>query len=399
MIDFLPDDTPELRAWRAEVRAFLAEVVPGGMHFDYDFDESPEGWEKSLDFWRKVGAKGWIGLTWPKEYHGLGRSAIERWILWEEFANWPAPGFPVIGHAVSWFLLRHGSHEQKLRHLKGIADCTILWGEGYTEPSSGSDLASLTTRAHRDGDDWIINGQKTFGTAAHQCQWMAVFARTDPNARPHEGISCFLVPLDTPGIQMLPMHNMAGGQQNQTFFENVRVPHANLVGDVNQAWSQIWFHQGGQNLDQPGHAPDVMEYRMLRTLKEVFTFCRETKRGGKPLIEDPVVRLQLAELVEGMEIIKLQSFELHSTLVNGTAEGWNPLGGVFNQIHYREFWPHFAQVCMDIVGPLAQIEGGRWAQLQGRIEHYFRGSFGNHAGGTAQLKRMTAATRGLGLPR
>jgi alkylation response protein AidB-like acyl-CoA dehydrogenase len=393
MVDFCPDDTPELKAWRGEVRAFLKEALPNGMRFDYDYDEDDARWEDYLAFWRKVGQKGWIALTWSKDYYGLGRPAIEKWILQEEFTAYDVPMYPAIGLQVSVALLRHGTPEQRRKHLKGIAECTTLWGEGYTEPGAGSDLASLTTRAHRDGDHWVLNGQKTLGTAAHRCQWMMALARTDPNAKAHSAISCFMVPLDAPGVTMTALHNMGGGQQNHTFFDNVRVPAENMVGDENQAWSQIWFHQGGERMDNALPGPEPFMFRVQALIDDLLDYCRTTKRGGVVMSQDSVVRLQLAELISGVEIVKLHAFEAYSNAAS------RQRGIDISQLYVKEFWPRQAQIAMEIVGPMAQIAGGRWAQLEGRFQHFFLASFGNHAGGTSQLKRMTYATRGLGLPR
>jgi len=399
MVDFCPDDTAELKAWRMEVREFLEEAWPRGKVFDYDYDEDPAGWAEYRRFWEKVGQKGWVALTWSKDYYGQGRTAIERWILNEEFNAHAAPSYPVIGLAVASAILRVGTHEQRRRHLKGIAEATVLWGEGYTEPSAGSDLASLTTRADRDGDYWVLNGAKTLGTAAHHCEWMSVLARSDPNSSKHNGISCFLVPLDTPGIQMLPLHNMGGGQQNQTYFENVRIPADCLLGEEGAAWNQVWFGLGGDQLDVPGPVLDGHTMRIARMLGEIIHYCKTTRRGGAPLAEDPVIKIQLGELILGVEAIKLAVFESYSNVANGGIGGRGALSSNLNQAFYKEFWPHLGQVCMEIVGPIAQIQGGKWAQMEGRVEKYFRTSFGNHAGGTVQLKRMVAATRGLGLPR
>jgi len=397
MVDFCADDTPELQAWRREVRDFLKESLPGEVRgFCYDYDEDEGRWAKYLEFWRKVGQKGWVALTWPKEYYGQGRSAIEKWILHEEFCAAGAPSYPVIGLSVSAALLRHGTHEQRLRYLKGIAEVTTLWGEGYTEPEAGSDLANLSTRAHLDGDHWVINGQKTLGTAAHQAQWMFVLARTDPESRKHAGISAFLVPLDSPGISFGPLDNMAGGRQNHTFFDNVRVPADSVVGDLGQAWNQVWFGMGGERLDRGGPVPEPWQLRTVVLLNDLQQYCRETKRGGVPLADDPIIRQQLGELTIGVEVLRLDPYQYMSNMTNGIRTG--PISNV-SPAYFKEFWPHLAQVCMEIVGPLAQVQGGKWAQLQGRVEHHFRSSFGNHAGGTAQLKRMVLATRGLGLPR
>jgi alkylation response protein AidB-like acyl-CoA dehydrogenase len=399
MVDFCPDDTPELRAWRHEVRDFLETELPGGMLFNYDYDEDPERWAVYRDFWRKMGEKKWVSLTWHTDCYGLGRSAIEKWILHEELCNYGAPSYPVIGLAVAAALLRVGTPEQRRRHLPGIADVTTLWGEGYTEPGAGSDLANLSTRADRDGDHWVINGQKTLGTAAHHCEWMAVLARTDPNSKKHAGISCFLVPLDTPGISFGPLDNMAGGRQNHTFFDNVRVPADSVLGEVNQGWKQVWLGMGGDNLDNGGPIPDPHTFRILNMLQQIVEYCRETRRGGVPLIEDPVIRLQVGELISGVEAIKLYHFESYSAAMAESGGVGGRGRGFASQAFHKEFWPRMAQICMEIVGPLAQVQGGRWAQLEGRVQAYFRASFGNHAGGTSQLKRMSLATRGLGLPR
>ena len=399
MVDFSTDDTPELKAWRSEVRTFLEEAWPSRRIFDYDYDEDPAGWADYRAFWQKVGKKGWVALTWSKDYYGRGRSTIEKWILDEEFIAYGAPTYPAIGLSVSNAVLRLGTHEQRLRHLKGIAEVTTLWGEGYTEPSAGSDLASMTTRAHLDGDHWVLNGQKTLGTAAHQCDWMFVLARSDPDSVKHNGISAFLVPLDTPGLQMLPLQNMGDGQQNQTFFENVRIPADCLLGDAGQAWNQVWFSIGGERLDNAFVSHDTHQMRMIRMIADVIGYCRNTKRGGIPLAEDPVIKIQLGELMMGVEAIRLAGFEAYTRAQNGGQRGRGAAESNLVAAYYKEFWPHMGQVCMDIVGPLAQIQGGKWAQLQGRFEKYYRTSFGNHAGGTSQLKRMVAATRGLGLPR
>ncbi len=398
MVDLCPDDTPELKSWRREVRAFLEEALPQPLDWDYDYDEDPAHWTAGLEFWRKVGQKRWFSLTWPKDLYGQGRSPIEKWILDEEFCEHGAPAYPGIGVSVADAVLRLGTPEQRKRHLKGIAEATILWGEGYTEPGAGSDLASLRTRAVRDGDSWVLDGQKTLGTVAHQCQWMMVLARTDPEAK-HAGISCFLVPLDAPGIVMLPLHNIAGGQQNQTFFDNVRVPLDSVVGDVNQAWTQVWFRMGGEKIDRGGPEFSVWDFRLVKMFRKVVRYCQETKRNGVPLSEDPVIRVQLGELITGIEAIKMLAFENYSSFATGERPAFGEVAGHVELAVFKEFWPRLAQICMDIVGPLAQIRGGKWAQINGKLEHFYRASFGNHAGGTSQLKRMVIATRGLGLPR
>jgi alkylation response protein AidB-like acyl-CoA dehydrogenase len=397
MVDFSIEDGPEQQQWRAEVRAFLdAELEERIVGFDWDYDENDELWAATRDFWRKVGQRGWIGSTWPKEFGGGGKSAVDKWILHEELVRYRAPDYPGIGLQVASHVLRLGTDEQRKQHVRGVATADILWGEGYTEPDAGSDLASLTTTAVRDGDEWVINGQKTFGTAGHRAEWMAVFARTDPTVPKHAGLTCFLVKIDTPGISMTPMRNLAGGRQNATFFDNVRVPLTGQLGTVNRGWQEVWFQLGGERLDRGAPAPSVREGRLTDVLDMVIEYCKETKRDGRPLSEHADIRAQLADLLIGVESLKLFEYESFWRSTTGTHSNY---GGYLAQAYYKEFWPRFAQQCMEIIGPLAIVYAGKYAPLAGAVDALYRTSFGNHAGGTSQVKRMVLATRALGLPR
>lgn len=394
MVDFTAIETKEQSEWRQEVRDFLRSEPPPD--FDWDYDEDDAGWATMQAWWRKVGKKGWVSPGWPKQYYGLDRPAIDKWILMDEFANAKAPDYPGIGMSVADHVIRLGTHEQRLKHLKGIASAEIVWGEGFTEPEAGSDLASLETRAVRDGDEWVINGQKTFGTAAHRSQWMLVFARTDPSVPKHAGLTCFVVPLDTPGITMQPLWNIAGGRQNQTFFDNVRVPLDAVIGEVNRAWQQVWFRIGGERLDRGGPSPSLRSIKLYHAFEVIKEYCRDTVRNGKPLSQDSHIRMLLAELQIGVEHVRLLDYEAFWQF---TAKEPSPYGGYLSQAVYKELEPRFAQICMEILGPLAQVQLGTFAPAGGVFDRNYRASFGNHAGGTSQLKRMVLATRGLGLPR
>ncbi|OAI42342.1 hypothetical protein AYO38_11490 [bacterium SCGC AG-212-C10] len=397
MVDFTIEDSPELTQWREEVRAFLdSELDERIVGFDWDYSEDDELWDATVGFWQKVGAKGWVGVGWPKELGGAGKSATEKWILHEEFCAYRAPDYPIIGLQVAAHVMRLGTPQQRAKHVPGIASARVLWGEGYTEPDAGSDLASLEAKAVRDGDEWVINGQKTFGTAAHRAQWMAVLARTDSTVPKHAGLTAFLVPLDTPGLTMTPMHNLAGGRQNHTFFDNVRVPLDCQLGSVNRAWQEVWFQMGGERMDRGGPAPSVRERRLGVVLEMLIDFCKQTKRNGVLMSEDPVVRMQLSELMIGVESMKLLEYDSFWRSQSGNPSAY---GHYLSQAYYKEFWPRFAQTCMEILGPAAQITSGPWAPLAGEVEQFYRTSFGNHAGGTSQTKRMVIATRALGLPR
>lgn len=396
MVDFSTDD-PRHSSWREEVRAFLDDAMDDRLRgFDWDYSEDDELWAMTRDFWRKAGARGWVGVTWPKELGGAGKTALENWILNEEMVNRQAPGYPGIGEQVAHHVMRLGTDEQRKQHVRGVATAEVLWGEGFTEPDSGSDLASLQTTAVRDGDEWVINGQKTFGTSAHRAEWMAVLARTDPHAPKHAGITCFLVPSNLPGMTMAPLYNLAGGRQNMTYFDNVRVPLSAQLGDLNRAWQQVWFRLGGDKLAHDPPTTGVRQARLGDVLDMVIEYCKETRRNGTLLSEDPATRAQLAELMIGVDSIRMFEFDSFWRADSGNPADY---GGYLSQAFYKEFWPHFAQKCMEILGPLSIVYAGKYAPLGGAVESLYRTSFANHAGGTSQLKRMVLATRALGLPR
>jgi len=317
-------------------------------------------------------------------------------IVREEFDRRRAGKYAGIGDSVSLALYRHGTEWQKSRFLQGMAAGEIMWGEGYTEPDAGSDLASLRTRAVKDGDDWVISGQKTFCTAGHHCNWIIIAARTDPDVtKRHRGISYFLSPMDRPEIELRPLYNLGGGRQNQVFLNDVRVTPDLVLGDINEGWRQVWFRLGGNPLpyfrdEDPG--PDT-EYEPVESgdawiLSQLIDYCRVTTRHGRTLSEDPVIREKLADLAIGVEINKMLEYEVPCEY-----------GVHMHPAITKEFRPQFAQTCFEIIGALAQIQSGSWAPLAGEIDRAYRQSFSNHSGGTSQIKRMTLATRVLGLPR
>jgi alkylation response protein AidB-like acyl-CoA dehydrogenase len=389
--------TPRLEALRAEVRAWLdAELPPEYEGFQWDFEEDLDRWAFYRRFWKKQGAQRWLEPTWPREYGGAEMSARQARIVQEELDRRRAGGFAGIGMQVGPAILRLGTDEQKAFFLPQMAAGEIMWAEGYTEPDAGSDLASLRTRAVLDGDEWVIDGQKTFCTAGHHCNWMIIAARTDPDAsKRHKGISYFLAPLPSPGIELRPLENIADGRQILVLIDGLRVPANRMLGDLNQGWQQVWFGLGGSPIptfadDDPGpeeeYEPGPTGHAWV--LDELVRYCQQTTRAGRPLIDDPVVRMQLAELEIGVEAEKLLWYD------RGRSYGMHLTAAIV-----KEFQPEFAQTCMDILGPLGQIQTGEWAPLAGEIDRIYRRSFGNHAGGTSQVKRMVVATRVLGLPR
>jgi len=380
--------SPELEAWRQEVKDFLAEELPPEMAGETDFREDPEFWEFAREFTRRVGAKKWVGLTWPEKYGGLERPRIEQMILNEEFGDVKAPLVNRIGWGLAAnSILLVGTEEQKHHYLPKIQSLEMFWAEGLSEPDAGSDLASLQTTAVRDGDNWVVNGQKTFTTWGTHADYLLLAARTDPDAPKHKGISVFCLDLHSEGVSFAPLDNIAGGRQNHTFLDNVRIPADSLIGDQGMGWPAIMnsFYGGG------GYGGGAQ-----RLLRDMVTFCKETERYGKALSEDPVIRGLLAELAIMLEAQKLLAWEGLSLAESG---GRPVFAGAIGPVVHKEYQPRIAQICMEIVGPLGQIRSGKWAPFAGEIENRFMRSFGNHAGGTPQVKRMVLATRGLGLPR
>ncbi|TYC09037.1 hypothetical protein FXF65_36620 [Actinomadura syzygii] len=384
--------SPEEELWRQEVRDFLDAELPPDKEFNHEFVEDDELWEFAREFTRRVGRKGWIGLTWPTEYGGLGRPLTERLIMAEEFALRDAPFVNMIGYGLAaGTLLVGGTEEQKRRFLPEIARFEEFWAEGLTEPGSGSDLASLTTRAVRDGDDWLISGQKTYTTWGHRADVMYLAARTDPDGPRHRGISIFRLDLTLPGVSFSRLDNLGGGRQNHTYLDNVRVPGDMLIGEVGKGWSYImnaFYAAGGVSAR---HA------ELQRMLGAVLDHCKTTVRGGRPLVDDPGVRSRLAELALMAETERLLAYESLGDALNGRTPAF---AGALGHVVHKEHQPLFAQLIGQIVGPLGQLRAGsRWAALGGDAEAWYRASYANHAGGTSQVKRMVLATRGLGLPR
>jgi 3-oxocholest-4-en-26-oyl-CoA dehydrogenase alpha subunit len=386
-----PVFTVDQERWRAEVRAFLDEEVPVDREVNTEFVEDESVWQFALEFTRKLAKRGWISLSWPREYGGLGRPLVDELIFSEELERREAP---IVNHTgwglVAPALLSGGTDEQRRRFLPPIAHMETLWVEGYTEPGAGSDLASLSTRAVRKGSDWIINGQKTYTTWGHRGDNMYLAARTDPDAPRHHGISIFCLDLKQRGISFSALHNIAGGRQNHTYLDDVRVPHDMLIGQENQGWSLI--------MNSFYASPKVMARHAAfqRIIDKLVDYCRETRRYGRTLIDQEWVRDILTELEMIAQSLRLLTYQSVGERAAGRAPA---LAGALPIVVEKESMPRFAELVNQILGPEGQLSAGPFAPLAGLgVDTYLR-SFADHAGGTSQVKRMVLATRGLGLPR
>ena len=316
-------------------------------------------------------------------------------VITEEFGRRRAGALAGIGMAVGPAILRLGTDEQKAAFLPGMAAGEIMWAEGYTEPNAGSDLASLKTTAVKDGDEWVINGTKTYCTAGHHCNWIIIAARTEPDpALRHRAISYFLSPTDVPETRDAPHVQPGRRPPEPGRARGVRVSeHRTCWARSTKGWNEVWFGMGGNPVpryddDDPGpeidyEPPLVGPGVGARPARAVLPGHRCGRRADQS-------RTRWCASSSPSSTIGVEIEEMLDR------EGLCDYGGHLHQAITKEFQPVFGQVAMEVLGPLGLIQTGEWAPLSGEVDRIYRRSFGNHAGGTSQLKRMVVATRVLG---
>jgi len=378
---------------RDEVRRFLDEALTGYEGGGSDLVD--DDLEFASKFNRKLAARGWIAPAWPKQYGGLGATYIEQMIFSEELAYADAPGkgrlfgIGMIGPT----LIVHGSEEQKAQHLPGITGGTVLWCQGYSEPGAGSDLAALQTRAVRDGDDYVINGQKIWTTQAHIADWMFLLARTDPEAPKHKGISFFLLDMKTPGITVRPLVNMGNRHEfNEVFFEDVRVPARNLVGGENRGW-----YVAMTLLDfERSSVASVAANR--RTLEDLAAYLRDSRSNGGTTTDAPWIRNRLADLWVETEASRWLSYRVAAMQQRGLVPNYEASIVKVLATESSQRIYNFGTKALGLYGQLTT--GSRWARLKGTIENGYLFSVSPTIySGSNEIQRNVIATRGLRLPR
>jgi len=377
-------DSEREAAWRQEIREFIKNEAPKELFEPGDGEGGLFARAGAVKAWRdKVAAKGWIAPAWPKKYGGADMSVIEQFILNEEFAEAGVPanvgGFGVM--MIGPTLIEHGTEEQKAEHLPRILKGEVLWCQGYSEPGAGSDLASLQTRAVRDGDDYVINGQKIWTTGAQYADWMYMLVRTDPDAPKHRGITYLLVDMKTPGITVRPLTTLAGTQTfNEVFFEDVRVPVKNRVGEENRGW-----YVGTTTLDfersSIGSAVGVR--------KQLESLIRQTKKGPATFKNNPNTRHEFADRWIEAEVAKMLSYRVVSMQAKGLIPNHE---ASMTKLFTSELQQRIANLSMHLYG------------MHGNIRNrasmgYMQAVSATIAGGTTEIQKQIMATRGLGLPR
>ena len=385
--------TPEDDAFRQELRSFVQQELPddweGGGRWPEEWD-----WEFTQDMRQKLARKGWLTMHWPGEYGGQDASPVRSAIYNEELAYLRAPGRDIFGvRMLGPTLMIHGSEEQKQAHLPPIARAEIQWCQGYSEPESGSDLASLSTRAVVDGDDFVINGSKIWTTLAHRADWIMCLARTDTEAPKHRGISFILVDMKTPGIQVRPVINMAGGHEfNEVLFDNVRVPRRNVVGEENRGWyvavTLLDFERSG------------IDYSAIarRLLDETRDYASEVSRDGRALIGTPWVRNELADRYIECEVARLMAYNV--AYLQGEGQVPNKEASI-SKVFGSETLQRSANSALGILGMYGALgRNEERAPLKGRIQEHWMIAFSHKiAAGTSEVQRNIIAGRGLGMPR
>ncbi|MCI0850032.1 MAG: acyl-CoA dehydrogenase family protein [Chloroflexi bacterium] len=383
--------TPKQEAFRTEVQAFLKEALPADwVGADRAIDE--EGFAAGREFLKKLAPKHWIAPAWPTEYGGLGLELWDQVVFNEEMAYRRAPliNAPAVGYLGPSIMI-YGSEEQKQQHLGGITSGEIQWCQGYSEPESGSDLASLQMSAVQDGDDFVINGQKIWTSQAHYADWIFLLARSDPEAPKHRGISYFLIDMKSPGISVRPLVNMANQRGfNEVFFDNVRVPRSGLLGELNRGW-----YMATTTLDfERSSVATTASSR--RSLEELTAFIAASNGGSR--IDKTTSRHMLADLWIDLNIGRLMSYRVVTMQAKGLVPNYEAsIVKVFNS----EYSQRLAQAGLQVLGLHGQLHpDSPHARLAGRFERAYITTVGaTIAAGTSEIQRNIIATRGLGLPR
>ncbi len=394
------NDSPEQAAFRAEVQTLIREKLPeryqqGLGSWDYDRkSEDPDVRKAAKDWGDALAARGWFAPQWPKEYGGGGMSPMELFIFRQEMALADAPHVGGQGtRQLGATLIVHGSEEQKAEHLPKILSGDVNWRQGYSEPGSGSDLASLQTRAVRDGDEYVINGQKIWTSGAHYADWLYVLTRTDPDAPKHRGISFLLVDKSTPGITVRPLVNMAFEHEfNETFFEDVRTPAKNRVGEENRGW-----YVGATLLDfERSNVDGAVHSR--RNITELLDYVKTPEGKATSRLDDSdTLRHELAQDYVETEVLNNFSFRIISMQNSGQIPNYEAsTAKLFNS----ELNQKLARTGTKIFGLHANVWSGDPAPMKAKFTHSYVTSVSSTiAAGTSEIQRNIIATRGLGLPR
>ena len=380
--------TPEQEALRAELREYFADVVTPEV--EEEMSRGEMGGPACLEAVRRMGKDNWLAVSWPTEFGGRNLSLKEQLIFFEEAHRVDAPVPFLSVNTVGQTILEFGTDEQKQWLLPGILRGETHFAIGYTEPNSGTDLASLETRAVRDGDEWVINGQKIFTSLAGFADYVWLAARTDADVPKHQGITIFIVPTDTPGFSWQPIETLGGADTTYTFYEDVRVPDANIMGGLNQGWKLITNQLNYERVSLATTAWASRQY------DKVLAWAREhTLAGGSRVIDHEWVQISLARCRAEIDFLKLLNWKVASS------ETMDPGLASATKVYGTELYIRVYRALLEVIGQAGYLRRhSPGAVLKGQLERAYQGTliltFG---GGTNEIQRDLVALFGLGMPR
>ena len=381
------NDTPEEAAFRAEAREWLQANVPSRQELEgLDDIQAAKLWQK-----RKYDA-GWACIRWPQEYGGRGASAIEQVVWNQEEAKFATPGsvFAIGQGMAAPTLMAWASEDHKRKHLPPLASGEHIWCQLFSEPAGGSDLAALRTRAEKDGDEWVINGQKIWTSGAHYADYGILVVRTDPTVPKHKGLSYFFLDMKSPGIEIRPIKQISGGANfNEVYFTDVRVPDDQRLGAVGQGWQVALTTLMNERMAIGGGGGGV-------GFKQVFDLARRVELDGAPAIEDKQVRAKLATWYAQETGLKYTGYRALSALSRGGTPGpENSIGKLVAASKTQDM----ASFAMDLMGLSGAIADPAYAEARGMFQAAFMGAPGGRiAGGSDEIMLNILAERVLGLP-
>ena len=388
------DYTDEQRALSAELRQYFADLMTDevrealiGAH-----ETSPV----RREIFRQLGRDGMLGLGWPKAYGGQGRSAIDQFIFFDEAQRSGCPMPFVTLNTVGPTLMAHGSEEHKAAYLPGILTGDIEFAIGYSEPGAGTDLASLTTRATRDGGEWVIDGQKVFTSGANEADYIWLACRTNPDAPKHKGISIIIVPTDAPGFSFTPIVTVGNATTTATYYDEVRVPVANLVGTENEGWKLITSQLNHERVGLA--AVGALSFQLY---EEVLAWAGETPavdESEATVLDQGWVQMDLARCHAKLEAMKLLNWQMAAAVA---ADSLAPAGASAVKVYGTEAVSDIYHLLLGVLGAGAHLrEGSPGALLAGRVEAAARtAQINTFGGGVNEVQREIVAWTGLKMTR
>tara|TARA_B100001971_G_C18257434_1_gene583389 strand:+ start:2616 stop:3767 length:1152 start_codon:yes stop_codon:yes gene_type:complete len=379
--------------WDDDILAFQKELRTFCEEFSADLRAAEDQAGRDLVFKKVHGEmerRGWLRIAWPEEYGGGGKSPFYQFVMVQEFSYAGIPYGGLSVGSIAPALLNHGTDEQKQKFLPGILDGDITFAIGYSEPNAGTDLAALQTRAVKDGDEWVINGQKIWTSEAHVSTHLWLAARTDPTAAKHRGISMFILSMDTPGMTVRPLYTMSGVRTNEVFFEDVRIPADSLIGEQDKGWYTV---ANALDFERVSLAPTG---QLARQFDRTLEYLKEERTEQ---IADKGTRQRLAELKIDLHVLRALNIVNASIIANRETP---TMEASMTKIWSSELRYRLSSMNMDLLGRYGGLRSDDegLTPVDGQNEQTYRGSpilrFG---GGTNEVQRNIIAHRGLGLPR